>query len=96
MSETMSQYAALMVMEREYGREQMRRFLKYELDSYLSARGGERRHRGRLVSDSVGKQRERRASSSADLLDVVVRAADPARIRFLRATSMCYNVRHRV
>ena len=41
MSETMSQYAALMIMEREYGREQMRRFLKYELDSYLSARGGE-------------------------------------------------------
>ncbi len=41
MSETMSQYAALMIMEREYGREQMRRFLKYELDLYLSARGGE-------------------------------------------------------
>ena len=41
MSETMSQYAALMIMEREYGREQMRRFLKYELDMYLSARGGE-------------------------------------------------------
>ena len=41
MSETMSQYAALMIMEREYGPEQMRRFLKYELDSYLSARGGE-------------------------------------------------------
>ena len=40
-SETMSQYAALMIMEREYGREQMRRFLKYELDMYLSARGGE-------------------------------------------------------
>ena len=41
LSETMSQYAALMIMEREYGREQMRRFLKYELDSYLSQRGGE-------------------------------------------------------
>ena len=41
LSETMSQYAALMIMEREYGPEQMRRFLKYELDSYLSARGGE-------------------------------------------------------
>ena len=41
LSETMSQYAALMIMEREYGREQMRRFLKYELDSYLRARGGE-------------------------------------------------------
>ncbi|MCY4030177.1 MAG: ABC transporter permease subunit [Acidobacteria bacterium] len=41
LSETMSQYAALMIMEREYGREQMRRFLKYELDAYLSQRGGE-------------------------------------------------------
>ena len=41
LSETMSQYVALMIMEREYGREQMRRFLKYELDSYLRARGGE-------------------------------------------------------
>ena len=41
MSETMSQYSALMVMEEEYGREKMRRFLKYELDSYLRSRGGE-------------------------------------------------------
>ena len=41
LSETMSQYSALMIMEREYGREQMRRFLKYELDNYLGSRGGE-------------------------------------------------------
>jgi len=42
MSETMAQYSALMVMEKEYGRDKMRRFLKYELDSYLLGRGGER------------------------------------------------------
>ncbi len=42
MSETMAQYSALMVMEKEYGREKMRKFLKYELDSYLRGRGGER------------------------------------------------------
>jgi hypothetical protein len=42
MSETMAQYSALMVMEHEYGRDKMRRFLKYELDSYLTGRGGER------------------------------------------------------
>jgi hypothetical protein len=30
-----------MVMEKEYGREQMRRFLRYELDRYLRSRGGE-------------------------------------------------------
>jgi hypothetical protein len=39
--ESLAQYSALMVMEKEYGRERMRRFLKYELDTYLSSRGGE-------------------------------------------------------
>jgi hypothetical protein len=39
--ESLAQYSALMVMEKEYGREHMRRFLKYELDEYLSNRGGE-------------------------------------------------------
>ncbi len=39
--ESLAQYSALMVMEKEYGREHMRRFLKYELDEYLSSRGGE-------------------------------------------------------
>jgi hypothetical protein len=41
LSESLAQYSALMVMEKEYGRERMRRFLKYELDQYLSSRGGE-------------------------------------------------------
>ena len=41
LSESLAQYSALMVMEKEYGREKMRRFLKYELDRYLSERGGE-------------------------------------------------------
>ncbi len=39
--ESFAQYSALLVMERMYGREQMRRFLKYELDRYLRNRGGE-------------------------------------------------------
>jgi aminopeptidase N len=39
--ESFAQYSALLVMEQFYGREQMRRFLKYELDRYLRARGGE-------------------------------------------------------
>lgn len=43
MSESLAQYSALMVMEREYGRERMRQFLRYELDQYLAARGGESR-----------------------------------------------------
>jgi ABC-2 type transport system permease protein len=39
--ETMAQYSALMVMEKEYGREKMQKFLRYELDRYLRDRGGE-------------------------------------------------------
>jgi len=39
--ESFAQYSALLVMERLYGREHIRRFLKYELDRYLGSRGGE-------------------------------------------------------
>lgn len=39
--ESFAQYSALLVMEQLYGREQMRRFLKYELDRYLRGRGSE-------------------------------------------------------
>lgn len=39
LSETLAQYSALMVMEREYGRDMMRKFLRYEMDNYLRARG---------------------------------------------------------
>lgn len=41
LSESMAQYSALMVMKREYGADKMRRFLRHELDRYLSGRGGE-------------------------------------------------------
>jgi ABC-2 type transport system permease protein len=39
--ETFAQYSSLLVMEKMYGKDQIRRFLKYELDRYLRARGGE-------------------------------------------------------
>jgi ABC-2 type transport system permease protein len=39
--ESLAQYSALMVMEKEYGPHKMRRFLRYELDRYLSSRGSE-------------------------------------------------------
>ncbi|OYY92060.1 MAG: aminopeptidase [Sphingomonas sp. 28-66-16] len=39
--ETMAQYSAMMVMKHLYGEDKMRRFLKYELDNYLRARGSE-------------------------------------------------------
>ena len=38
---SLAQYSALMVMEQMYGREQIRKFLKFELDRYLRSRGGE-------------------------------------------------------
>jgi ABC-2 type transport system permease protein len=38
--ETFAQYSALLVMEQHYGKDQVRRFLKYELDHYLRSRGG--------------------------------------------------------
>ena len=40
-SETLAQYSALMVMKHMYGPDKIRRFLKYELDSYLRSRAGE-------------------------------------------------------
>ncbi|MFM1886074.1 MAG: hypothetical protein RL026_1231 [Pseudomonadota bacterium] len=39
--ESLAQYSALMVMEREVGAPQIRKFLRYELDRYLRARGSE-------------------------------------------------------
>ena len=47
--ETLAQYSALMVMEHEYGSDLMRRFLKYELDNYLSSRGQESREEMPLI-----------------------------------------------
>ena len=41
LSETLAQYSALRVMRRLYGPDQIRKFLKYELDGYLRSRGGE-------------------------------------------------------
>src|SRR4029077_8097489 len=42
LSETLAQYSAMMVMEKRYGPDNMRRFLEYELDKYLTGRSGER------------------------------------------------------
>jgi ABC-2 type transport system permease protein len=41
LSETFAQYSALMVMEKEYGRDKMKKFLKYEMNGYLRGRGNE-------------------------------------------------------
>jgi aminopeptidase N len=41
LSETLAQYSAIMTMEREYGEEAIFKFLRYEMDNYLSSRGAE-------------------------------------------------------
>ncbi|WP_264524442.1 ABC transporter permease/M1 family aminopeptidase [Flavobacterium sp. N502536] len=40
-SEGFAQYSALMVMEKEYGKDKMKKFLKYEMDGYLRGRSSE-------------------------------------------------------
>ncbi|MGH8232628.1 MAG: M1 family metallopeptidase, partial [Rhodanobacteraceae bacterium] len=42
LDESLAQYSALMVMKHLYGPTKMRKFLKYELDDYLSGRAGEK------------------------------------------------------
>ncbi len=43
LSETMAQYASLMVMKEKFGEEGIRKYLRYELDNYLTGRTTERR-----------------------------------------------------
>ena len=41
LSETLAQYSSLMVMEKRFGRDIMRKFLQYEMNNYLRSRGRE-------------------------------------------------------
>jgi len=41
LSESLAQYGAIMVMEKEYGEEKLRKFLHIEMDKYLTARSNE-------------------------------------------------------
>ena len=41
MSETLAEYSALEVMEKKYGADNMHKFLRHELDTYLRGRSGE-------------------------------------------------------
>jgi hypothetical protein len=50
LSESLAQYSALMVMEKEYGRDMMRKFLRYEMDNYLRSRGQERQREQPLLT----------------------------------------------
>jgi ABC-2 type transport system permease protein len=41
MSESLCQYASLMVMEKEYGKDNIKKFLRHEMNTYLMGRAGE-------------------------------------------------------
>ncbi len=48
-TESLSEYSALMVLKHKYGDEKMHRFLRYELDRYLAGRGFEQKGEQPLV-----------------------------------------------
>ncbi|MFN9435261.1 MAG: M1 family aminopeptidase [Planctomycetota bacterium] len=50
LSETLAQYTALMIMRKNYGDDMIHKFLRYEMDRYLRARGLERRKERPLMS----------------------------------------------
>jgi ABC-2 type transport system permease protein len=49
MSETLAEYSALKVMEKKYGSDNIHKYLKHELDTYLRGRAGEIRKEPPLV-----------------------------------------------
>lgn len=52
-SETMAEYASLMVTKQRYGEASMGKFLKYELDSYLRSRAGESKFEKTLLDNDT-------------------------------------------
>ncbi len=50
MSESFAEYSALRVMEKEFGKQAMRKFLKYELDQYLTGRAFDKRNEDVLMN----------------------------------------------
>ena len=56
LDETLAQYSSLMVMEKEYGRDLMRKFLRYEMDGYLRSRGQEQLKERPLLTVEYNQQ----------------------------------------
>jgi ABC-2 type transport system permease protein len=53
--ETMAQYTALMVMKHHFGDEEMKKFLRFELDQYLRGRGTERNEENPLYKVDINQ-----------------------------------------
>jgi len=50
LSESLAQYSSLMVMEKRYGRDMIRKFLRYETDLYLKGRAHDKRTERPLIA----------------------------------------------
>jgi ABC-2 type transport system permease protein len=72
LSETLAQYTALMVMKHHYGREHIRRFLRYELDRYLVGRAQEGRSETPLAVSERGYVHYRKGSLAMFALQDVI------------------------
>jgi len=55
LSESLAQYGAIMVLEKEYGEERMRKFLKIDMDKYLTRRSNESEKEKPLAYVDVGQ-----------------------------------------
>ncbi len=63
LSESLSEYASLKILEEQYGKEKMRIFLKKSLDGYLTQRTGERKRENALMyNDGQGFIRYQKGS----------------------------------
>ena len=56
LSESLAQYGAIMVMEKEYGEDRLRKFLRIEMDNYLRARANEAEKEKTLERVDDGQQ----------------------------------------
>ena len=56
LSESLAQYGAIMVMEKEYGEERLRKFLHIEMDNYLRSRANEAEAEKPLARVDEGQQ----------------------------------------
>ncbi len=91
LSETLAQYSALMVMEKEFGPAAMRRFLEDELNSYLLGRATEQRKEVplELVENQPYIHYNKGSLVMYALRDYIGEAKMNAAVRgFLRATKM--------
>jgi hypothetical protein len=90
LSESISEYSALMVAEHRYGAHKMRQYLKRELDVYLSARGNYTNERtlARAITDQFAVHYKKGSLTFYALKDMIGEATlNAALARFLREKS---------